>query len=140
MVCASCAAKAKSRSSTPRLNTASSTIMAGKNFWGNTMSYKWAEPTWHFFHCLAGKIHEDFYRANAQQIFALIRNINSALPCPDCQNHAAAFFRNIRYTNYPSKESFRGLLLSLNRGVVRKEQRNNKEKKNKGITIVIREY
>ena len=120
MVCASCAAKAKSRSSTPRLNTASSTIMAGKNFWGNTMSYKWAEPTWHFFHSLAGKVHEDFYIGNAQQIFSLVMNINRALPCPDCQRHAGEFFKNIRYTDYPTKESFRNLLLSFHNDVNRR--------------------
>lgn len=123
MVCASCAAKARSRSSSSRLNTASSTIMGGKNFWGNTMSYKWAEPTWHFFHSLAGKVHEDFYRANTQQIFSLVNNINRSLPCPDCQRHAGEFFKNIRYTNYPTKESFRNLLLSFHNDVNRRTRK-----------------
>lgn len=119
MVCSTCESMKKKVAARKRTKT-NVAIFGGKNFWGNNMSYKWAEPTWHFFHCLAGKIHEDFYRANAQQIFALIRNINSVLPCPDCQNHAAAFFRNIRYTNYPSKESFRRLLLSFHNDVNRR--------------------
>ena len=117
MVCASCASKSKGKSTFPKLNTRSLAIMGGKNFWGNNMSYKWAVPTWHFFHSLAGKIHEDFYRTNAHQIFSLITNINITLPCPDCQKHADTFFKNIHYTSYPTKESFRQLLLSFHNDV-----------------------
>ena len=120
MVCRSCAAKSKGKSVMPKFNTKSSTMMAGKNFWGNTMSYKWADPTWHFFHSLAGKVHEDFYRGNTLQIFNIIRNINMTLPCPDCQKHAASFFKNIRYTSYPTKESFRNLLLDFHNDVNRR--------------------
>ena len=120
MVCASCAAKSKGKSTFPKLRTESLAMMGWKDFWGNNMSYKWAEPTWHFFHSLAGKVHEDFYRANAHQIFSLVTNINMALPCPDCQKHANSFFKNIRYTSYPTKESFRQLLLAFHNDVNRR--------------------
>lgn len=113
MVCSSCS----KLSQTPRR---AARPPAKKDFFGNSMSYKWADPTWHFFHSLAGKINEEFYKAHTLEIFNMIRNICRVLPCPDCQRHAGAFFKNIRYTNYPTKESFRQLLLAFHNDVNRR--------------------
>ena len=120
MVCASCASKVKSHSVRSGRGGNTWTKNSKKDFWGNSMSYKWADPTWHFYHSFAGKINEDFYRGHVHEIFSMIRNINMALPCPDCQKHAAAFFNNVRYTNYPTKESFRQLLLGFHNDVNRR--------------------
>ena len=114
MGCASCASKAEGQSVRHKSTSGTTWAKNGKkDFWGNSMSYKWADPTWHFFHSLSGKIHEDFYKANTAELFNMITNINMVLPCPDCQKHAGQFFKNIRYTNYPTKESFRRLLISF---------------------------
>ena len=121
MGCASCASKSKGRSVRHKSTSGTTWAKNGeKDFWGNSMSYKWADPTWHFFHSLSGKIHEDFYKAHTAELFNMITNINMVLPCPDCQKHAGQFFKNVRYTNYPTKESFRRLLLSFHNDVNRR--------------------
>ena len=87
------------------------------DFFGNSMSYRWSTPTWHFFHSFAAKVHEDFYRTHTREIFGIITKICQSLPCPDCQRHANRFFKNINYRQYPSKESFRRLLLNFHNAV-----------------------
>ena len=54
MVCLSCMQK-KTRSRMPPRK---------KDVGNYYMSYKWAIPTWNFFHSFASKINADFYAAN----------------------------------------------------------------------------
>ena len=122
MVCKSCgslsgkATRTKTTSKSTRRSNAN-------NFFGNNMSYKWAIPTWHFFHSFAAKIHESFYASHRLDSLNLIRNICRSLPCPHCQQHANAFFKNLRAADYPTKESFRQLLLEFNNDVNRRTKK-----------------
>ena len=81
------------------------------------MSYRWAVPTWDFLHSFAAKINANFYMAKRNEIIALIKKISMVLPCPTCQQHAKTFFRNIKSTNVPTKESFIQLILDFHNDV-----------------------
>ena len=113
MVCASCGSLSKTISPPIKKNYRNA-------FYGNNMSYKWAIPTWQFFHSFAAKINEDFYKSHKLECLNLIRNVCRSLPCPHCQQHANQFFGNVNYKNYPTKESFRQLLLAFNNDVNRR--------------------
>ena len=105
MVCASCAAKSRARSSSK------------KDVGYYYMSYIWANPTWDFLHSFAARVNEDFYVVHKSGMLSLIKNLVAVLPCPDCQTHAMRFFSNISVQNIPTKESFRQLILRFHNEV-----------------------
>ena len=115
MVCLSCKGSTQSGAARKkRLNNK-------KDFYlNNNMNYKWAPPTWDFFHSFTAKINEDFYKSHALECLNLIKAICRVLPCPYCQQHAADFFRNIKHHDYPTKENFRQLLLNFHNDVNRR--------------------
>ena len=115
MVCSSCSALSKSRPAVRRPRNP-----VRNDFFLNNMSYKWADPTWHFFHSLGGMINKEFYKVHALEILNMVRSICRVLPCPHCQQHAGTFFKHVKYTNYTTKESFRQLMLAFHNDVNRR--------------------
>lgn len=115
MGCAACGQK------TSRTSKRASTRQNRRNdfFYNNRMAYQWAVPTWQFFHSFAAKINEDFYKTHQLECLNIIKNICRVLPCPYCQTHAMNFFKHVDFKNYPTKESFRQLLLVYHNDVNR---------------------
>ena len=111
MVCLSCMQKKTSSSSTRSMK---------KDIAYLYMSYIWAVPTWDFFHSFATKIDSEFYSKNQRACLNLIVQICSVLPCPHCQEHAAAFFNSGRLRNTKTKEQLIQLLLGFNNDVNRR--------------------
>ena len=81
------------------------------------MSYKWAIPTWNFFHSFASKINADFYAANRTTCLKIITDIGRTLPCQQCQTHANAFFTPARLSGATTKKNFIKLLLDFHNDV-----------------------
>jgi len=70
----------------------------------------WGPATWNFFHTLAAKIKEEEYPTIGPQIFSLIRDICSNLPCPDCSEHAKRFVSNVNISTLKTKQDLINVL------------------------------
>ena len=65
---------------------------------------KWSIPTWIFFHTLAAKINEKFYKNNIKMILFIIKIICKNLPCSECSRHAFNFMKNVNENNVKTKK------------------------------------
>jgi hypothetical protein len=63
----------------------------------------WGPPTWMFIHTLAEKVKEEEFPKIGQQIIAIIMQICYNLPCPDCADHAKAFWSKVKVGNVKTK-------------------------------------
>ena len=70
----------------------------------------WGPPIWTLFHVLAEKINERAYPFYAGQLFSVIKNICSALPCPECTNDASIFLRKIKIQDLKTKTDFKNMV------------------------------
>ena len=101
MVCLSCMQKKSGR------------ISKKKDINSNYMSYKWAIPTWYFFHTFAEKINPVFYKHNAASCFNIIRQVCYNLPCPDCRYHASNYINRIKLRDVSTKEDLKFVLFTF---------------------------
>ena len=70
----------------------------------------WGPATWNFFHTLAAKVKDEEYPTIGPQIFSLIRDICSNLPCPDCSEHAKRFVSNVNISTLKTKQDLINVL------------------------------
>ena len=65
----------------------------------------WSVPTWYFFHGLAARIDEDFYKNNYMKVWINVyQNICLNLPCPMCKRHATNYIRKSKQSDIETKE------------------------------------
>ena len=55
---------------------------------------KWGQITWIFLHTLSMKIQPEQYLSLRNSVFMILITICTALPCPECSEHAIMFMRN----------------------------------------------
>lgn len=67
----------------------------------------WGEPTWFLFHSLAEKIKPEYFALLRQDIFQMIMQICSNLPCPICATHAKQYLAATNFANIVSKDHLR---------------------------------
>lgn len=111
MVCLSCMQKKSS---------GRAKISSKKDIANIYMSYIWAKPTWDFFHSLAAKIDDEFYKKNRSSSLNLVVKVCNVLPCPYCQEHAAKFFTGARLARANTKQQFIQLILAFHNDVNRR--------------------
>ena len=70
----------------------------------------WGPPIWTLFHVLAEKINERVYPFYAGQLFSVIKNICSALPCPECTSDASIFLGKIKIQDLKTKFDFKNMV------------------------------
>ena len=70
----------------------------------------WGPPIWTLFHVLAEKINERAYPFYAGQLFSVIKNICSALPCPECTSDASIFLGKIKIQDLKTKVDFKNMV------------------------------
>ena len=70
----------------------------------------WGPPIWTLFHVLAEKINERVYPFYAGQLFSVIKNICSALPCPECTSDASIFLGKIKIQDLKTKTDFKNMV------------------------------
>ena len=70
----------------------------------------WGPPIWTLFHVLAEKINERAYPFYAGQLFSVIKNICSALPCPECTSDASIFLGKIKIQDLKTKNDFKNMV------------------------------
>jgi len=71
---------------------------------------KWGPPVWTLLHTLAEKINPDKFAELAPQLFVFIKRICSALPCPDCAQHASQFLARINFSGIKNKTDLKNML------------------------------
>lgn len=63
----------------------------------------WGPSTWIFIHTLAAKLKDDSFPIIRTGLIALIIQICNNLPCPECAQHAKAFWSKVNISNIKSK-------------------------------------
>jgi hypothetical protein len=66
----------------------------------------WGPAVWSLFHTLAVNIDNSVYPIIYVPLFNHIRNICSALPCPECASDASKFLAKININTIKTKEEF----------------------------------
>ena len=67
--------------------------------------YRWAPPTWIFFHTFAAKVNKQFFEANRDQCLSIIKMACSCLPCPECTRHSTHFLKTVNGNNVKTKKN-----------------------------------
>ena len=70
----------------------------------------WGPPVWTLFHTFTEKLVEERYSIIAPQLFNFIKRICSVLPCPECSQHASAFWARVNFENLKTKTDLRNIL------------------------------
>jgi len=83
----------------------------------------WGPPTWTFLHVLAEKISEADFAKLHVQLFGFIKQIGATLPCPDCAQHATAFFNKIKMSDISTKQLFIDMLYLFHNMVSAKKRK-----------------
>ncbi len=81
---------------------------------------RWSVPTWVLFHGLAEKIDEDFYKANNEKVFNIVKIICQNLPCPYCRENSSKYLKKIKIKNIKTKEEFKNFLFTFHNHVNKK--------------------
>ena len=71
---------------------------------------QWGPPTWTLFHTLAEKMNEEVFPTLMPQLIFYLRRICSALPCPECSQHAIKFWKNINVAGIKTKTDLKNML------------------------------
>ena len=82
--------------------------------------YRWAPPTWKFFHTFAAKVNKQFFEANRDQCLSIIKMTCSCLPCVTCTGHATAFMKTVNGNNIKTKEDLIHMLFTFHNIVNRR--------------------
>lgn len=99
--------------------------------------YRWAPPTWIFFHTFAAKINKDFFEQNQAQCLAIIKMICSCLPCGECTEHAKQFMARVNENTVKTKEDLIKMLFVFHNSV---NIRTRKKKMEKSILTIYDNY
>ena len=82
--------------------------------------YRWAPPTWIFFHTFAAKVNKHFFEANRDQCLSIIKMACSCLPCPECTRHATHFLATVSGNTIKTKEDLIEMLFVFHNSVNRR--------------------
>ena len=82
--------------------------------------YRWAPPTWIFFHTFAAKVNKQFFEANRDQCLSIIKMACSCLPCPECTRHATHFLATVNGNTIKTKEDLIEMLFVFHNSVNRR--------------------
>lgn len=82
--------------------------------------YRWAPPTWIFFHTFAAKVNKQFFEANREQCLSIIKMSCYCLPCPECTRHAAHFLTRVNQNTVKTKEDLILMLFDFHNSVNRR--------------------
>ena len=81
---------------------------------------RWSIPTWMFFHGIAEKVDETYYKNNYKDVFDIIRTICQNLPCPYCREHATNYCKTLTDNKINSKEKLKNELFIFHNNVNKK--------------------
>ena len=68
---------------------------------------KWGPITWSLFHTMAEKIKDEKYNTHFPQLWKHFTRICHSLPCPQCSDHATAYVRRYKVTQFSNKKLFK---------------------------------
>jgi len=70
----------------------------------------WGPSTWIFMHTLAAKVKESHFPTIGSSLILLLIQISNNLPCPECAQHAKAFWSKVKTANIKSKTDLINIL------------------------------
>ena len=82
--------------------------------------YRWAPPTWIFFHTFAAKVNKQFFEANRDQCLSIIKMACVCLPCPECTRHATHFLVPVNGNTIKTKEDLINMLFIFHNSINRR--------------------
>jgi len=82
--------------------------------------FRWAPPTWIFFHTFAAKVNKQFFEANRDQCLSIIKMVCGCLPCHKCTGHATTFMKTVNRNNVKTKEDLINMLFTFHNTVNRR--------------------
>jgi len=71
---------------------------------------KWGPITWALFHTMAEKIKDDKFNTHFPQLWKHFIKICHSLPCPYCSEHATAYVRRYKVTQFHNKTLFKNFI------------------------------
>jgi len=81
------------------------------------MTRYWGPCTWYLFHTLAEKVKDDHFVSVKDSLIAIIKQICSNLPCPECAGHAQHKLASLNVKNIRNKRDLKMMLLSFHNDV-----------------------
>jgi hypothetical protein len=81
---------------------------------------KWSIPTWMFFHGLAEKIDNDYYKTHNKEVFDIVNIICQNLPCPYCRVNATKYLKKIHINTLKTKEDLKMFFFDFHNHVNKK--------------------
>lgn len=70
---------------------------------------QWGPPTWTLFHTLAEKIKEESFHSLMPHLIFYIKKICTALPCPECSQHATKFWSQVHIPGIKNKTDLKNV-------------------------------
>jgi len=104
---------------------------------------KWGAPTWFLLHTLAEKVKDESFNNIRMQLFDVIKNICSNLPCPKCSGHAIEYFKKINFNSIITKQDLKLMLfrfhneVNINKGFAQFNEFDLDDKYSNAVTINI---
>ena len=77
----------------------------------------WGKATWYFFHVIASRINDNYYRTNCEYIWGFIKKICFNLPCPHCKTHATNYVKNINISQVNTRGKLERFLFDFHNSV-----------------------
>lgn len=83
---------------------------------------QWGPPTWIFFHTLAEKIKDTSFPLIGKSVITNIYQICSNLPCPECAQHAKAFWARVNLSTIKTKTDLINVLFVFHNTVNKRKK------------------
>ena len=83
----------------------------------------WGPPIWTLFHTLIEKINEKYHHIIYQQLFNIIKQICTYLPCPECSTDAVIFLSKIKIQTLNTKVNFKNMIYLFHNYVNKKKHK-----------------
>ena len=83
----------------------------------------WGPPIWTLFHTLVEKINERHHHLIYQQLFNIIKQICTYLPCPECSIDAVIFLSKVKIPTLNTKTSFKNMMYLFHNYVNKKKHK-----------------
>jgi len=106
----------------------------------------WGPPIWTLFHTLIEKLNERYHYLIYQQLFNIIKQICTYLPCPECSTDAVIFLSKVKIQTLNTKTSFKNMMYLFHNYVNKKKYKplfnysNINVYKDKNLLYVIKNF
>lgn len=87
------------------------------------MSSIWGTPTWVLFHTLADHISDQSFKIVGPELINILERICRLLPCPECTEHASAFWNHTNKASIKTPQDLRNVLFVFHNSVNKRKHK-----------------